>query len=112
MKILTLALGNKAIVFLFNLLKKYTERMSLVNSPIPTILAQQFLSAAPDGVPTKQKPIMLDFSRKRMHGKETRKQKAETGDLHLGYSLQQGQLDSQNHWSPTIPICLESTYSP
>ena len=86
--------------------------MSLVNSPIPTILAQQFLSAAPDGVPTKQKPIMLDFSRKRMHGKETRKQKAETGNLHLGYSQQQGQLDSQNHWSPTIPICLESTYSP
>lgn len=25
MKILTLALGNKAIVFLFNLLKKYTN---------------------------------------------------------------------------------------
>lgn len=55
--------------------------MSLVNSPVPTILSQQFLSAAPDGVPIKQKPILLDFSRKRMHGKETRKQKGETGNL-------------------------------
>ena len=51
------------------------KRLSLVNCPIPVILTQQFLSTAPDGVPTKQKPILLDFGRKRMHGKETRKAK-------------------------------------
>lgn len=74
--------------------------MSLVNSPVPTILSQQFLSAAPDGVPTKQKPILLDFSRKRMHGKETRKQKGETGNLYLGYGLQQGQLAARTTGHP------------
>lgn len=72
------------------------------------VLAQQFLSAVPDGVSTKQKPTLLNFSRKGMYGKEIRKQNGKTGHLHLGYGLEQGQLGSQNKWSPTVLVWLES----